>query len=71
MILMDQEEAMDVRRLVESLPARSRLVVELVFFQGCSVADVARAQGWTPDMATYHVRVALTRLRRLAGEDWG
>jgi RNA polymerase sigma factor (sigma-70 family) len=53
-----------VRRSIEQLPASKRLLIELFYHQGCSVADIARLQA----RSVSAVKMDLARCRRMLAE---
>ncbi len=52
-------------RLLEQLGPRDRLVLTLLYWEGCSVAQTAQQTGWSQTMVKVQAHRARTRLRKL------
>jgi len=57
-------EAVEVRQALEALPEVSRLAVELMYFEGMSVRDIASFLGVTETTVTWRLHRAYELLRR-------
>lgn len=51
--------------LLAQLAPRDRLVLTLLYWDGCNVADVAQQTGWSKTMVKVQAHRARKRLRRL------
>jgi len=54
--------------LLEGLLPRDRLVLTLLYWDGCSVAEAAELTGWTQTMVKVQAYRARKRLKRLIEE---
>ncbi|MEA4943335.1 MAG: RNA polymerase sigma factor [Propionicimonas sp.] len=61
---------LDVERAIRRLPSRQRLAVDLYYFLGLGVADVADVMRCSPGTVKSTLADARTRLRGLLGEDY-
>ena len=66
--LAPERAAERVHALLERLAPRDRLVLTLIYLNGCSVAEAAELAGWTQTMVKVQAHRARARLRRLFGE---
>lgn len=63
---VDAAEAAEVvHAVLERLAPRDRLVLTLIYLEGCSVAEAAQQAGWTQTMVKVQAHRARKRLRRL------
>jgi len=60
--------AEEVHALLARLAPRDRLVLTLVYLDGCSVAEAAELTGWSRTMVKVQAHRARARLRRLLGQ---
>jgi len=60
--------AEEVHTLLARLAPRDRLVLTLVYLEGCSVAEAAELTGWSRTMVKVQAHRARARLRRLLGQ---
>jgi RNA polymerase sigma-70 factor (ECF subfamily) len=63
-----------VQRLLAALPPRDRLVVMLMYVDGCSVAEAAEQTGWSQTMVkvqAFRARAKMKKLLEAAGYDGG
>lgn len=51
--------------LLDLLPVRDRLVLTLIYWDGCTIAEAARLAGWSPAMVKVQAFRARKRLRSL------
>jgi RNA polymerase sigma-70 factor (ECF subfamily) len=71
-----QEAADEVHFLLAALPPRDRLVLTLIYLEGCTVDEAARLAGWSRTMTKVQAHrarkklEALVRLRGDANESW-
>jgi RNA polymerase sigma-70 factor (ECF subfamily) len=63
----DVQISLDVKKALDSLPAKYRTVVYLYYFENLSTKDIASAMGSTSTI----VRVHLTRARKLLKDALG
>lgn len=69
-IAVADEASLDLRRAIAKLPAQQRLAVDLHYYLGLGVADVAVVMGCPEGTVKSHLFRARTRLRQLLGEDY-
>lgn len=63
---MSSEKASEtLHRLFAMLPPRDRVILTLIYLEGCSVAEAAKAAGWTVVMAKVQAHRARRRLQEL------
>lgn len=65
------ELAEHVRRVVATMPARQRLVVEMFDLQGASVAEIAELTGSAPATIRWHLHVGRRALRTALSHLYG
>ncbi len=58
-----------VHALLSRLPPAERLVLTLMYFDGCSVADIAGRMGWSRAMVKMRAYRARRRLKEIAGKE--
>jgi|GEM_PF-325239 len=63
-----RDEAEHVRQLVARLAPRDRLVLTLIYFEQCDVAETARRTGWSRTLVKVQAHRARQRLKRLLEE---
>ena len=68
LIVTDQIHA-DVRRIMESLPASQREVLEMRFYRNMSFKEIAEATGVSINTALGRMRYAVMNMRRIASEN--
>ena len=60
-----EEAAKVVHSLLEELPPRDRLVLTLIYLEGCSVAQAAELSGWSQTMVKVQAHRARKKLKKL------
>jgi RNA polymerase sigma-70 factor (ECF subfamily) len=69
------EDALAVRKAIDTLPPDQRRLMNMAYFGGCSVAEIGQRLGLPPEAVTERCRVAMQRVRqalnRLRLERWG
>ena len=60
-----REAAEIVQAMLQRVAPRDRLVLTLIYLEGCSVAEAARLAGWTQTMVKVQAHRARKRLKRL------
>lgn len=60
-----------VHALLAALPPRDRLVLTLIYLEGCSVAEAAELTGWSRIMVKVQAHRARAKLKRLVGRRSG
>jgi len=58
-----------VHALLSRLPPAERLVLTLMYFDGCSIADIAGRMGWSRAMVKMRAYRARRRLKEIAGNE--
>jgi RNA polymerase sigma-70 factor (ECF subfamily) len=66
-----QEAAEEVHRLLALLPPRDRLVLTLIYLEGCTIEQAAALAGWTRTMTKVQAHRARMKLRKLLEEQDG
>lgn len=61
----EHEAADEVHYLLAQLPPRDRLVLTLLYLEGCTVDDAARLAGWSRTMTKVQAHRARKKLERL------
>jgi len=62
------EAAEEVHRLLAQLPPRDRLVLTLIYLEGCTMEQAADMAGWTRTMTKVQAHRARIKLRKLLEE---
>ena len=68
-LLIDDQIACDVRRIMESLPENQRQVLEMRFYQNMSFKEIADSTNVSINTALGRVRYALINMRKIAAEN--
>ncbi len=63
-----EEAASLVHSLLTKLPPRDRLVLTLIYLEGCSVAEAADMSGWSQTMVKVQAHRARKKLKKLLDE---
>jgi RNA polymerase sigma-70 factor (ECF subfamily) len=63
--LDEAEAASRVHALLAQLPPRDRLVLTLIYLEGCSVAEAAQRAGWSQTMTKVQAHRARKKLKKL------
>ena len=63
------EAAAVVHAVLARMSVRDRLVLTLMYLEGCSVAEIARLTGWSQPMVKVQAHRARKRLKSLLKED--
>jgi RNA polymerase sigma-70 factor (ECF subfamily) len=63
-----EQAASVVHRLLGELPPRDRLVLTLIYLEGCSVAEAAEHSGWSQTMVKVQAHRARKKLKKLLDE---
>ena len=63
-----EEAAALVHSMLVRLPARDRLVLTLMYLEGCSVAEAAELSGWSQTMVKVQAHRARKKLKKLLDE---
>jgi RNA polymerase sigma-70 factor (ECF subfamily) len=63
-----EEAASLVHSLLAKLPPRDRLVLTLIYLEGCSVAEAAEMSGWSQTMVKVQAHRARKKLKKLLDE---
>jgi RNA polymerase sigma-70 factor (ECF subfamily) len=64
---LDPDKAAEIlHRLLAQLPAADRLVLTLIYFENCSMNEVARRTGWTQPAAKMRAARARKKLKKIA-----
>jgi RNA polymerase sigma-70 factor (ECF subfamily) len=58
-----------VHRVLAQLPPRDRLVLTLVYLQGCTIDEAATLAGWTRTMTKVQAHRARGKLKKLLESD--
>ncbi len=66
--LAPQRAAETVHNLLARLAPRDRLVLTLIYLEGCSVAQAAELAGWSPTMVKVQAHRARAKLRRMLAQ---
>jgi RNA polymerase sigma-70 factor (ECF subfamily) len=66
--LVNEQVLLDVKRMMESLPAPQREVVYMRFFQQLSFKEIAELTGVSINTSLGRMRYALINMRRMAKE---
>ncbi|HEV3002870.1 MAG TPA: RNA polymerase sigma factor [Pirellulales bacterium] len=64
----EAEAASQVHALLAQLPPRDRLVLTLIYLEGCSVAEAAERAGWSQTMTKVQAHRARKKLKKLLEE---
>ena len=64
-----QETASLVHETLAKLPPRDRLVLTLIYLEGCSVAEAAEMSGWSQTMVKVQAHRARKKLKKLLGDE--
>ena len=64
----DDDAAEQVQALLARLAPRDRLVLTLMYLEGCTVEEIAAATGWTKSMVKVQAHRARKRLRKMLEE---
>jgi RNA polymerase sigma-70 factor (ECF subfamily) len=62
------EAAAALHALLRQMSARDRLVLTLMYLQGCSVAEIAQLSGWSATMVKVQAHRARQRLKKLLAQ---
>jgi DNA-directed RNA polymerase specialized sigma24 family protein len=69
------EDALAVRKAIDTLPPDLRRLMNLAYFDGLTSAELARRTGLRPEVVTERCRVAMARVRQALArhrlERWG
>lgn len=69
---IEQHDAAEqVHRLLAQLPPRDRLVLTLLYLEGCTMEEAASLAGWSRTMTKVQAHRAREKLRRMLGEGRG
>ena len=68
MQMVNDQTLVDVRRLVNALPANQREVVYMRYYQDLSFKEIAEITGVSINTALGRIRYALLNMRRMAEE---
>lgn len=64
-----EETASLVHEMLAKLPPRDRLVLTLIYLEGCSVAEAAEMSGWSQTMVKVQAHRARKKLKKLLGDE--